>query len=188
MTAVPTLQTPRLILRPQRPDDTEPLIAAFADDDFSRFITRERRGLTREEAWRVIALAAGSWATCGFGQWVAQERSTGRAVGRLGPWRPEGWPDFEIGWSIFPQSQGKGYALEGAAAAMLWVREALGRDHVIHLIDPANAASARVAAKLGAELTGEWEIPEVAAVNIWTTRWEAFTRTRAYANQLAAGT
>jgi RimJ/RimL family protein N-acetyltransferase len=187
MTGVPTLHTRRLILRAQRPEDTGPLMAAFADEAFSRFITRERRALTRVEAWRPIALMAGSWATCGFGNWIAEERASGRAVGRLGPWQPEGWPDFEIGWSIFPDHQGKGYAVEGAAAAMLWVRETLGRSHVIHLIDPANTASEKVAGKLGATITGTWEIPDTATLNIWTTRWESFTQTEAYTNHLSAG-
>ena len=126
MTEIPTLHTRRLILRAQRPDDTEPLMAAFADDDFARFITREKRGLDRVEAWRLVSLVAGSWAAMGYGQWIAEERATGRAVGRLGPWAPEGWPDFEIGWSIFPEHQGKGYAIEGAAAAIVWAQEDAG--------------------------------------------------------------
>lgn len=186
MREIPTLHTRRLTLRAQRPSDTEPLTAAFADDGFSRFITREQRGLSRREAWRLVALPPGMWSANGYGQWMVEERATGQPVGRLGPWQPEGWPDFEIGWSIFPGHQGKGYAVEGAAAAMVWVRETLGRDHVIHLIDPANIASERVAARLGAELTGSWRIPDADPVNIWTTRWERFTQTEAYANHQSA--
>ena len=187
MSDIPRLRTPRLILRAQRPEDTEPLMAAYADAGFSRYITREQRALDRVEAWRPIALMAGSWATRGFGNWIAEARASGCAVGRLGPWQPEGWPDFEIGWSIFPDHQGHGYAVEGAAAAMIWVRETLGRDYVIHLIDPANKASEKVAEKLGGGITGSWEIPGVTTLNIWTTRWEMFTQTEAYTNQLAAG-
>ena len=187
MIDVPIVQTPRLILRGQRPDDTEPLMAAFADDGYSRFITREQRGLTRAEAWRPIATVPGMWAVNGYGQWMVEERATGLPVGRLGPWHPEGWPDFEIGWSIFPAHQGKGYAAEGAAAAFVWVHEVLGREHVIHLIDPANVASERVAAKLGAGVTGSWDIPGGGSVNVWTSRWESFKKTEVYANHLAAG-
>ena len=186
MTAIPTLHTRRLILRAQRPGDSEPLMAAFADDGFARFITREKRGLDRVEAWRLVSLVAGSWAAAGFGQWIAEERATGLAVGRLGPWQPEGWPDFEIGWSIFPGHQGKGYAVEGAAAAIVWAHEALGRDHVIHLIDPANAASARVAQRLGGRRTGRWMVPNGEEVPVWTTRWVDFIQTDAYRNHAGA--
>jgi len=187
MTLAPTLHTPRLILRAQQPSDTEPLMAAFADDDYARFITLPRRALTRAEAWRPIATVPGMWAVRGYGQWMVEEQGTGQPVGRLGPWHPEGWPDFEIGWSIFPEHQGKGYAAEGAAAAMIWVRETLGRDYVIHLIDPANIASEKVAARLGAKVTGTWNIPDVGSVNVWTTHWENFTQTEVYANQRATG-
>jgi len=186
MTEIPTLHTERLILRAQRPDDTETLMAAFADDEFSRFITREGRGLSREEAWRPIALMAGSWAASGHGQFMVDERATGLPVGRLGPWNPEGWPDFEIGWSIFPEHQGKGYAVEGAAAAIIWSHEALGRQHVIHLIDPRNAASERVATVLGGEMTDEWVSPSGIEARIWTTRWDRFVETEAYRRHVAA--
>ena len=186
MSGVPTIETERLILRGQRPEDTEALMAAFADDDYSRFITREGRGLSREQAWRPIALVPGHWAVSGYGQWVVEERASGLPVGRLGPWHPAGWPDFEIGWSIFPGHQGKGYATEGSAAAFVWVHETLGRDHVIHLIDPENGASERVARALGAEKTGTWDSPLGQGVNVWTTRWERFTATDAYRRHVAA--
>ena len=185
MTIPPTLVTPRLILRAQRPSDTEPLMAAFADESYSRFITRDRRALTREEAWRPIATVPGMWAVCGYGQFMVEERATGLPVGRLGPWQPEGWPDFEIGWSIFPSHWGKGYAAEGAAATLIWAHAQLGRDHVIHLIDPANVASERVAVKLGAGITGTWDIPGGGTANIWTTRWESLTQTEVYAKLTA---
>lgn len=184
---VPVLHTARLTLREQRPSDTEPLMAAFADEEFSRFITREGRALTRVEAWRPIAFVPGSWAVSGYGQWLVEERATGLPVGRIGPWEPEGWPGFEIGWSIFPGHQRQGYAVEGAAAAFSWVHDALGRDEVIHLIDPRNIASERVASALGAEPTGSWSLPgHDDPVRVWTSHWARFTATEAWRRHVAA--
>lgn len=183
---IPTLHTERLILREQRPADTEALVAAFADESYSRFITRQHRALTREEAWMPIAVVAGSWAAMGYGQWVAEERAGGRPVGRIGPWAPEGWPDFEIAWSVFPDHQGRGYAVEGAAAAMVWVHEALGREYVIHLIDPLNTPSEKVALALGAEIAGTWKSSLADEARIWTTRWDRFVETEAYRRYAAA--
>nr|MDQ4088262.1 GNAT family N-acetyltransferase [Pseudomonadota bacterium] len=108
------------------------------------------------------------------------------AVGRIGPWAPPGWPDFEIGWAVFPEHQGKGFATEGAAAAVVWACKALGRDYVIHLIDPANAPSERVATALGAEVTGTWDSPLAHGAKVWTTRWERFVATPAYQRHVAA--
>ena len=186
MTLAPSLHTRRLILRAQRPADIETLMTALADDDFARFITRERRGLTREQAWRALAIVAGSWAVDGYGMWIAEERASGEPVGRIGPWAPAGWPDFEIAWAVFPKHQGKGYAVEAAAAAFVWAHETLGRDHVIHLIDPLNVPSEGVAAALGAEVTGTWRSPLAEGARIWTTRWQRFAATAAYQRHVAA--
>jgi len=171
---VPTLETQRLVLRAQRPDDSEALFRAYADDGFARFITRQGRGLDRAEAWWASTMVAGSWAVSGYGMWIVEEKASGLAVGRVGPWAPEGWPGFEVGWAIFPGHQGNGYAVEAAAAAIAWTHDALGRGEVIHLIDPLNAASERVAKALGAEPTGSWDSPLGEKVNVWTTRWERF--------------
>ncbi len=185
MSTVPTVKTRRLLLRGQRPDDTEELMAAYANDSYARFITLERRGLSRIEAWRPIALMAGGWAASGFGMWMVEERATGQPVGRVGPWNPEGWPVFEIGWSIFPAHHGKGYATEAAAAAMVWVHDLLDRDEVGHLIDPANPASEAVARNLGGEITGQFEFPNGVVASIWTTRWSAFLSSEAHRRYIA---
>ena len=28
------------------------------------------------------------------------EKDSGRWIGRIGPWQPEGWPGTEVGWSL----------------------------------------------------------------------------------------
>jgi RimJ/RimL family protein N-acetyltransferase len=50
---------------------------------------------------------------------------------------------------------GKGYAREGATAAIDWAFDHLGWDHVIHCIDKANAPSIALALKLGSGLERE---------------------------------
>src|SRR4051812_28958145 len=125
MSEIPVLETERLILRGFCPADTEAFIAALAKDEFARTITREGRGLDRAEAWRAMAGVNGSWSLDGFGNWVVVEKASAQPIGRLGPFAPPGWPDFEIGWAIFPEFQRKGYAVEGAAAAVIWCHEAL---------------------------------------------------------------
>ena len=42
----------------------------------------------------------GSWHATGFAMFSVIEKSSGRWVGRLGPWMPEGWPGPEVGWAI----------------------------------------------------------------------------------------
>ena len=69
---------------------------------------------------------------------------------RIGCHEPEGFPAFEIVYTLAPEAWGKGYAREGAGAALRYAREVLGRTGIASIIRPANSASIRVAQALGA--------------------------------------
>lgn len=147
--AVPLLHTERLLLREFRPDDFEAYAAMMADPEVTRHLA-DGRPLGRVDAWRQMAMFAGHWALLGFGVWAVEERATGAFVGRIGCFHPEGWPAFEIAYTLARPAWGKGYAREGAAAALRWARETLGRDAIISVIRPGNVGSIRVAESLGA--------------------------------------
>ena len=65
---------------------------------------------------------------------------------------PADWPGAEVGWSLTRDTWGKGYATEGAAAAIDWAFDNLGWPEVTHCIDPANTPSIRVAERLGSTI------------------------------------
>ena len=106
----------------------------------------------RSTAWRGFIAMAGAWQIQGFAMFSVIEKATGQWVGRLGPWMPDGWPGTEVGWSIIRDRTGRGYASEGAIAAIDWAFATLGWDEVIHTISPENAGSRAVARKLGSRL------------------------------------
>src|SRR5258707_1233513 len=108
-----TLQTERLIMRMFRESDFEEHSSYSADPEVQRFLG-EGRSLTRFEAWRQMAMILGHWQLRGYGQWAVEERASGRLVGRIGFFLPEGWPGFELGWVLGREFWGKGYASEGA--------------------------------------------------------------------------
>jgi len=110
--------------------------------------------LSREDAWRQMALFAGHWALRGFGMWAVEERESGRFIGRVGLHQPEGWPDRELGWSLAREAWGRGYATEAARAAADYAFRTLRWSHLIHLILPGNDRSIRVAGRLGARPAG----------------------------------
>jgi RimJ/RimL family protein N-acetyltransferase len=148
------LDTARLRLRAFRDDDLDAYATMCADAEVMRFVG-DRGVLSREDAWRQMAMLAGHWQLRGFGMWAVEERDTGSFVGRVGLHYPEGWPDRELGWALARPFWGRGYALEAARTAL---DEAFGRlnwPRVISLIDPANARSVRLAERLGARCEGE---------------------------------
>lgn len=146
-----TLETPRLRLRMFRQSDFDAYADMLADPEVARYLS-QGQPLPRSEAWRNMAAVVGHWQLLGFGPWAVEERASGELVGRIGPFHPAGWPGLELIWTIRRRSWGQGYATEGARAALAYVFEQMRRDRVISLIRPQNAASIRVAEKLGQRL------------------------------------
>lgn len=153
---IPSITTGRLLLRAFEPRDVEPYVAMMADPEVTRYLS-DGRPLTRADAWRQLAMLAGHWTLKGFGLWAVEERTTGNLLGRIGCLEPEGWPGFEVAYTLARSAWGHGYAREGAAAALRYARETLGRHDVISIIRPANAGSIRVATALGAVADGTVE-------------------------------
>jgi RimJ/RimL family protein N-acetyltransferase len=149
MMDIPHLTTERLLLRGFAPEDVEPYVAMMANADVTRYLG-DGRPLSRDDAWRQLAMLAGHWVLRGFGLWAVEEQATGRFIGRIGCLEPAGHPAFEIAYTLAPDAWGKGYAREGAAAALRFARETLKRTAITSIIRPANVASIHVAESLGA--------------------------------------
>jgi RimJ/RimL family protein N-acetyltransferase len=128
----------------------------LADPEVARFLA-DGQPRDRVEAWRQLAMIIGHWELRGFGLWAVEERATGQFIGRIGCHEPEGWPGFELGYALAREAWGRGYAREGAAAALAFARRELARDTIISLIRPANRASIAVAEHFGARRTGSVE-------------------------------
>ena len=152
----PVLTTERLLLRMLQEADFEEYAAIHMDEEVTRFTARTH--LNRMDSWRHMAMIVGHWHLCGFGMWGVFEKDSGRLAGRVGFHQPDGWPDFELGWTIGRAFWGRGYAPEAAARCLDFAFNEMKRDHVISLIDPLNVASIRVAEKIGESLEGEVEV------------------------------
>jgi len=147
----PTIETERLVLRGFRESDFEPM-ARFYADPISSFYGGP---CEREEAWRKFAIYPGHWALRGYGPWAIEEKASGEFVGVTGMWFPEGWFAPEITWALVPGHHGKGYATEGAERSLRSAYEDFGWTTAVSVIAAANAASVRVATRLGATFEQE---------------------------------
>lgn len=153
---LPVLVTARLVLRLPEPQDFE-AYACFASDPET--MAHLGGALPRALAWRDFTLRAGAWMTRGFAMFSVIERASGRWVGRVGPWAPEGWPAPEIGWSVAREVVGKGYAHEAAIASIDYAVDTLGWEQIHHMIAPANSRSIALAERLGAVNRGAVQLP-----------------------------
>jgi RimJ/RimL family protein N-acetyltransferase len=152
----PVLETERLILRMWRNEDFEAYAEMCADPDVMRYLGGKT--MTRLEAWRHMGFMVGHWMLRGYGHFAVEEKSSGGFIGRIGFLNPEGWPGFEIGWTLARDCWGRGYAIEGARRALEYAFVELDRPHVMSLIHPDNRASISVAERLGEKLEGETDL------------------------------
>jgi RimJ/RimL family protein N-acetyltransferase len=153
--SVPVIETERLRMREWRDEDLGPFAAFCADEDTVRFLGGPGDSA---DAWRRMAVQAGHWVLRGYGAWALEEKATQAWVGYCGLWNPHGWPEREVMWGLAPTARGRGYATEAARRARDFAYGQLGWRTLISCIAPENAASQRVAQRLGATLERSIEL------------------------------
>lgn len=153
MPNMPTLETPRLILRPHEIRDYAAFTTLWGDPDVVRYIGGTP--FAAEASWVRLMNRAGMWHYMGFGFLAIEERETGRFVGEAGfhevrrDMVPSLVGTLETGWVLSPQFHGKGYGLEAMTALIDWAAANRPEPEMTAIISPQNAASLRLAAKLG---------------------------------------
>lgn len=146
LTGVPVIQTGRLVLRAPLQRDAAAYVAAH-DDPRAQWMGGNQG---RDAAWRAFALTTGHWVLRGYGLWAVTEKGSDDCLGMVGLWFPEGWPEAEVGWFLFPAAEGRGIAHEAALAARGHAYDRLGWSTAVSYIHPENERSIRLAERLGA--------------------------------------
>lgn len=144
------IQTDRLILRPWKPEDLEPFAQLNADPKVREFFP----GLqTRQESDRSAQGISEHIKTFGWGFWAAELIETHQFIGFIGlqnvGFTAHFTPAVEIGWRLAYNYWGKGYATEGAIAALQIGFNELSLNEIVSFTPVANVRSRRVMEKLG---------------------------------------
>ncbi|MGE0591903.1 MAG: GNAT family N-acetyltransferase [Vicinamibacterales bacterium] len=157
------LETERLLLRRPVLGDLDGFAAMLGDPAVMRWLALDGRPASRHGAFQALSANIGHWELRGYGMFSVIERQSGRFVGRIGPLFPEGWPGFEIGWTLCSPYWGRGFATEAARRCLAHAFEDLDQAHVVSLILPDNQASIRVAERIGEMLEGVVTLPHLPA-------------------------
>lgn len=151
---VPYLHTRRLTLREYRGDDFDAFADHLADPESTAYLALA----DRETAWRIFGAQAGLWLLNGAGWWAVEVRQSGQLVGNVGAFFRGSSPVMEIGFNTYRAFWGQGFATEAADAALNYAFDVRGEPKIQALIAPGNAASLKVAQRLGAIFETETEI------------------------------
>ncbi|CAN0654550.1 GNAT family N-acetyltransferase [Nitratireductor aquimarinus] len=167
----PVLETERLTLRAHSFSDLDAFARLWSLPEATRFTTG--RALSREEAWRRMAMHRGMWDLMGFGYFAVIEKSTGAFLGDAGvqECRRELSPSIEgtmeAGWVFLPEAHGKGYAREAMEAVFKWCASVQPDMETTCIIDEENTPSQKLAARLGFAERARTDFNERPAIIYW---------------------
>jgi RimJ/RimL family protein N-acetyltransferase len=144
------LRTDRLLLRRWLRDDHEPFARLNADPRVMEFFPGV---LSREESDAMVDRIEAHFDKHGFGLWAVEVPGVTRFAGFVGLAVPRFeapfTPCIEVGWRLGADHWGRGYAPEGARAALAFAFGPLGVEEVFSFTVPANVRSRRVMEKIG---------------------------------------
>jgi RimJ/RimL family protein N-acetyltransferase len=166
MTATASIKTDRLVLRRWRDDDLAPFAAMNGDPLTMRFMPSV---MSAEETRTLIARFEEHHRTHGFGVWAAEAPDVAPLIGYVGlqrvPFEAPFTPAVEIGWRLAPAYWGRGYATEGAKAALRTGFEDLNLDQIVSFTVAANRPSWSVMERLGMtrDADGDFDHPRLPA-------------------------
>lgn len=148
---IPTLEFDEYRLRAFRESDVEALTELHSDPDIMRYLRADGMvETTQRQAWDYIALHMGHWALKGCGKWALARKADDQLIGRVGYFDPPfEWPGLELGWTVAKRYWGRGLAPKAARVALDWGMRNLRTNEIISAILKGNAASVRVAEKIG---------------------------------------
>ncbi len=174
---VPTLTGDGFVMRGFRESDATALAVLHGDPKVMRYLRPNGDVEPRpRQAWDYLAGQMGHWLLKGYGKWALADAESDELIGRVGFYDPPyEWPGLELGWTLLPRVWGKGYATAAARMSLDWGFRTLKRDHFISMIHPDNAASIKVAGRLGMRRSHDFDMNGVRFSIYAITReaWEA---------------
>lgn len=153
MTDLVLFETERLVLSGWRRDQIDDLVRLHGDPVVAQYLAHHGQPWSMEEMEGALDHWIELFETRRLGKMRVTRKSDGMLVGRCGYgiYGPTGEP--EIGYSLFPEYWGQGYAFEAASGMRDWIFRETDAPHFIGMADVRNAASLKVLGRIGMERT-----------------------------------
>jgi len=144
------LRTERLLLRRWRPEDREPFAVLNGDPRVMEYF---QATLSRARSDAMVSYIEDHFARYDFGLWAVEVQGVAPFAGFIGLSIPgfeaSFMPCVEIGWRLAPEHWGRGYAPEGARAALEFGFAHAGLEEILSFTAEPNLRSRRVMEKIG---------------------------------------
>lgn len=186
--ADPILHTAHLVLTPLRAEDADAMFDVYADPLMYTFTGDPTPTIEDLRArYRRLAVGRSDDGRQEWRNWIVRRREDREPVGVLQATIDDDGRHALVAWDIGVAWQGRGYASEAAQGVVQWLEDR-GVAVVEAHVHPAHVASARVAAKVGLEVTDDIVDGEL----VWRRtrgrrRPTPADRTRAYSSKAPRG-
>lgn len=149
MSQLDLLETERLVLSGWRMEQVDDLVRLHGTHNVARYLNADGQPWTRAQAEAAVAHWIELFETRHLGKLRLTRKSDGAFIGRAGYgiYPPTGEP--ELGFALFEQHHGQGYATEAATALRDWIFRDTDASHFIGMADVRNAPSLAVLRKIG---------------------------------------
>jgi ribosomal-protein-alanine N-acetyltransferase len=152
--SIPTITTPRLVLRPFADDDAPALHQILSVPGVLRYFPNTQPP-PLEKVHKLVSHQLQHWHEHNLGWWAVEPRQEKVFIGWCGlQYLPE-TDETEVAYLLAKPYWGQGLATEGARASLRYGFETLELEIIIGLVHPENIASQRVIEKLGMPFTNE---------------------------------
>ena len=149
MSGLDLIGTERLVLSGWTMDQVDDLLRLHGNPDVSRYLKGDGSAWTRGECEARIALWRDNFASHRMGKLRVRRKSDGVLVGRAGFGLHGERGEPEIGYAMFPEYHGNGYATEAARALRDWIFRETDWMYFLGFADVRNAPSLAVLTKIG---------------------------------------
>lgn len=147
---VPTLTSPRLILRPFLPEDVAHLHSIYQVEDVLKYFPGSTIP-SLEKVERFVTRQHTHWHEHGYGNWAILPAGATEIVGWAGLQYLLELDETEVGYLLAKPFWDQGFATEAAHLSIQFGFEEIALDHIIALVHPENSASLAVIKKCGFE-------------------------------------
>ena len=149
MSDLDLIETERLVLSGWTMEQLPDLVRLHGDPVVAQYLKGHGQPWTMEEMEEALVHWIELYDTRKLGKLRVRRKDDGVLVGRagFGIYDPTGEP--EIGYSLYPEFWGNGYAYEAASGLRDWIFRDTGASHFIGMADVRNGASLAVLGKIG---------------------------------------
>lgn len=153
MSDLDLFETERLVLSGWHMDQVDDLMRLHGTERATRYLTTKGVPYSRAQCEEAVAHWIALFETHQFGKLRVRRKSDGQLVGRagFGIYPPTG--EAEIGYTLFEEFFGNGYATEAAAGLRDWFFANDKGEHFIGMAHVDNAPSLAILTNIGMEKT-----------------------------------